>query len=278
MNSIVTERSLGSRIECVGVAKEFIDKRTGTTTVGLAEFSLDIRPQEIIAILGPSGCGKSTLLNIVAGFDKPTAGRVLLNGSEISGPAPDRGVVFQEHGLFPWLTVRQNVEYGLREKGMGKKERTDVGQQVIDMVGLQGFEDKHPHQISGGMRQRVGIARVLAIEPSTLLMDEPFGALDAQTRAILQRELLAIWERTRQTMIFVTHSVEEAVYLGHRVVVMTAHPGRIKVVLDIDLPQHERDVTAPSFLRYRQEAAAAIEAEVDRAMALQRKRISEKGK
>jgi NitT/TauT family transport system ATP-binding protein len=191
-----------------------------------------VREREFIALLGPSGCGKSTLLYLVGGFLPVGAGAIRIDGAPVAGPGPDRGIVFQHFALFPWKTVRGNVLYGLEKLGLPRPERERRAQEYIDLVGLSGFEASYPSQLSGGMKQRAALARTLAIDPSTLLMDEPFGALDAQTRSLMQSELLAIWQRSPKTVIFVTHDVQEAVYLAQRVVVMSARPGRVKAVVE----------------------------------------------
>ena len=198
----------------------------------LSDVSLEVRPREFLALLGPSGCGKSTLLYLVGGFLPTEAGRIAVEGKPVTAPGPDRGIVFQHFALFPWKTVRGNILYGLERQGMPRAEREKRAQAFIDLVGLRGFEDSYPSQLSGGMKQRTAIARTLAFDPSILLMDEPFGALDAQTRALMQTELLSIWQRTPKTVIFVTHDVQEAVYLAERVAVMSARPGRIKAIVD----------------------------------------------
>jgi NitT/TauT family transport system ATP-binding protein len=203
----------------------------------LSDFSLDISKGEFVSIVGPSGCGKSTFLNIVLGLISPGGGKIQLNGTTITGPGQERAMVFQEFGLLPWRTVISNVELGLELKGIPPTQRASRATNLIHLVGLQGFEKHYPHELSGGMKQRVGLARALATEPEVLLMDEPFAALDAQTRDLMQTELLEIWERTQKTVLFVTHSIEEAAYLSDRVVVMTARPGRTKDVLRIDLPR-----------------------------------------
>jgi len=208
--------------------------------LALGDLSLSIAEGEFVAILGPSGCGKSTLLYVVGGFVPPSSGKVLVNGKAVTGPGPDRGPVFQEFALFPWKTVLGNVMYGLREQGVPKAQAESKARTLISLVHLAGYEDFYPKQLSGGMKQRVAIARTLAYGPKILLMDEPFGALDAHTRTGLQRELLEIWERDRKTVLFVTHSVEEAVFLADRVVVLTRSPGRIKAMIDVDLPRPRR--------------------------------------
>jgi NitT/TauT family transport system ATP-binding protein len=252
--------SSAGRIECKAVRKTYRDAAEGTEVVALDGLTLDIEPREFLTLLGPSGCGKSTLLNILAGFEKPDAGKVLLNGVAIERPGPDRGVVFQDYALFPWLSVQQNVEYGLHEKGLGKEEARDIAQRFLSLVGLTGFERRFPHELSGGMRQRVALIRVLAIDPEILLMDEPFAAVDAQTRTILQEELQRLWLQTLKTVVFVTHSVDEAIYLADRVTVMTARPGGVKAIVPIDLPR-PRDATSDAFNRYRREITQLIEVE-----------------
>jgi NitT/TauT family transport system ATP-binding protein len=208
--------------------------------LALSEISLTIEDGAFVSILGPSGCGKSTLLYIVGGFVKPTDGVAKVKGKAITGPGPDRGPVFQEFALFPWKTVLGNVMYGPRQQGVKHNEAEAQSRRLIEMVGLKGFEDFYPKELSGGMKQRVALARTLAYHPAVLLMDEPFGALDAHTRTRLQNDLLNIWERDRKTVLFVTHSVEEAVFLSDKVVVMTRSPGRIKEVVNIDLPRPRR--------------------------------------
>jgi NitT/TauT family transport system ATP-binding protein len=204
----------------------------GREIPALDAVSLAVKDREFVALLGPSGCGKSTLLYLIGGFLPVSAGAIRIGGTPVAGPGPDRGIVFQHFALFPWKTVRANVLYGLEKLGLAKEERERRAQAYIDMVGLSGFESSYPSQLSGGMKQRAAIARTLAIDPTTLLMDEPFGALDAQTRSLMQTELLAIWQRSPKTVIFVTHDVQEAVYLAQRVVVMSARPGKVKAVVE----------------------------------------------
>src|SRR5882724_3054106 len=216
-----------------------------------------------VTILGPSGCGKSTLLRIVAGLDRPTSGRVMLDGCEVAGPGADRGMVFQSYTLFPWLTVRENIAFGLRERGISETERGRIADGFIHRVGLSGFENHWPKQLSGGMQQRTAIARALANDPKILLLDEPFGALDNQTRVLMQEMLLGIWERDQKTVLFVTHDIEEAIFLGSRVIVMSARPGRIKAEIAVDLP-HPRSYkikTAPEFVRLKERLVEEIRAE-----------------
>ncbi len=204
----------------------------GRPVQALADVSLEVRPREFLALLGPSGCGKSTLLYLVGGFLPTEKGRIMVEGKPVTAPGPDRGIVFQHFALFPWKTVRGNVLYGLERQGLPRAEREQKARAFIDLVGLKGFEESYPSHLSGGMKQRTAIARTLAFDPTILLMDEPFGALDAQTRSLMQTELLAIWQRTPKTVIFVTHDVQEAVYLADRVAVMSARPGRIKAIVD----------------------------------------------
>jgi ABC-type nitrate/sulfonate/bicarbonate transport system ATPase subunit len=216
----------GAKLVIAGVSKRFgagIDAVDALRPVDIA-----VRGGEFITIVGPSGCGKSTLLNIVAGFETPTTGRVTLDGATIKGPGPERGVVFQQGALFTWMSVLDNVAFGPRALGMGAVESREVARRYIDLVGLKGFDKRYPYELSGGMQQRVGIARALANEPAVLLMDEPFAALDQQTRELLQEEIRAIWQRTQKTILWITHSIEEALFLATHVVVMTARPGRIK--------------------------------------------------
>jgi NitT/TauT family transport system ATP-binding protein len=235
-------------------AKELAHERTVTA---LDNVTLEIAAGEFVCVVGHSGSGKTTLLDLIAGLSRPTSGEVLVDGSPVQGPGPDRAVVFQQYALFPWRTAHSNIEFGLQAQGAGRRERQTRAKEYLDMVGLAGFGDRYPHELSGGMRQRVAIARGLAAEPDVLLMDEPFGALDAQTREQLQDELLRIWARTGKTIVFITHSIEEAVYLGRRVIVLASRPGRIKADLDIQLPQdaddiQDRDLRADSrFVDYR---------------------------
>ncbi|MDU0961034.1 MAG: ABC transporter ATP-binding protein, partial [Bradyrhizobium sp.] len=212
---------------------------------------------------GPSGCGKSTLLRIVAGLDHPTSGKVRLDGREVTGPGADRGMVFQSYTLFPWLTVRENIAFGLRERGMPEDKRNAVADRFIQQIGLNGFENHWPKQLSGGMQQRCAIARALANDPKILLLDEPFGALDNQTRVLMQEMLLGIWERDQKTVLFVTHDIEEAIFLGSRVLVMSARPGRIKADIKIALP-HPRSYkikTSPEFVALKERLVEEIRAE-----------------
>src|SRR5712672_4716988 len=211
----------------------------GREVLALENVSLQVREREFLALLGPSGCGKSTLLYLIGGFLPIGTGKILVDGKAVAGPGPDRGIVFQNFALFPWKTVRKNVLYGLERQALPRQERETRAQAFIDLVGLTGFEESYPSQLSGGMKQRVAIARTLAFDPRILLMDEPFGALDAQTRSLMQAELLSIWQRTPKTVIFVTHDVQEAVYLADRVAVMSARPGRIKAIVDTKFDKND---------------------------------------
>jgi NitT/TauT family transport system ATP-binding protein/sulfonate transport system ATP-binding protein len=253
------------RLSIEHVARTFPPARAGgAPTEALQPVSLQVADNDFITILGPSGCGKSTLLRIVAGLDRPTAGRVLLDDLLVEGPGADRGMVFQSYTLFPWLTVADNIAFGLRERRLTPAERGRIAQSYIERVGLQGFAQHWPRQLSGGMQQRTAIARALANEPKVLLLDEPFGALDNQTRALMQELLLGIWERDRKTVLFVTHDIEEAIFLGSRVVVMTARPGRIKADIRIELP-HPRAYTiktTPEFIALKQRLVEEIRGEV----------------
>jgi len=235
----------------------------GETVEALRSVNLVIDKGEFVCLIGASGCGKSTLLRIIAGFEQPSSGQVRVYDHPVEGPGSDRGMVFQDYALFPWMSVRENIGFGPRQKGFGKPRVREIADEYINMVGLAKFADRYPHQLSGGMKQRVAIARVLANECEILLMDEPFGALDALTRESLQQELLDIWARTRVTVIFVTHSVEEAVLLSDRVVVMTAGPGHVEVDIPITLAR-PRDVSAPDFNGVRRELTQRLTSHVVR--------------
>ena len=231
------------------VSRTFPARHGNAPTRALEPTDLTIGNNDFVTILGPSGCGKSTLLRIVAGLDRPTSGRVTLDGRAVTGPGADRGMVFQSYTLFPWLSVRENIAFGLRERGVPEAERNKIADALIRQVGLSGFENHWPKQLSGGMQQRTAIARALANDPKILLLDEPFGALDNQTRALMQEMLLGIWERDQKTVLFVTHDIEEAIFMASRVVVFTRRPGRIKTEIPVPLP-HPRPYTiktAPEF-------------------------------
>jgi NitT/TauT family transport system ATP-binding protein len=252
----------GLLLEVRDLTKTF---RRGTRTVeAIAGFSLAIESGEFVSIVGPSGCGKSTFLHILGGFEPADGGGMLLNGAPIAGPGPDRGMLFQEFALFPWRSVIGNVGWALEVQGVPKAERRRRAEKYLALVGLSGFADAYPAELSGGMKQRVALARVLAFEPRILLMDEPFGALDAQTRELMQEELNAIWQQTRNTVLFVTHDIEEAVYLSDRVIVFTARPGRLKDEIRIELPRPRSiDVKkSADYLAYRNRVWDSLRSEV----------------
>jgi NitT/TauT family transport system ATP-binding protein/sulfonate transport system ATP-binding protein len=258
-----------SKLRIEGVTRTFLPARRGTaSTEALQPITLDVADNDFITILGPSGCGKSTLLRIVAGLDRATEGRVLLDGVEVKEPGPDRGMVFQSYTLFPWLTVTENIAFGLRERGMPQPERIKIAEEWCVRVGLKGFERHYPKQLSGGMQQRTAIARVLANDPKIMLLDEPFGALDNQTRALMQETLLDIWQRDTKTVLFVTHDIEESIFLASRVVVMSARPGRIKADVRVDLPypRHYTVKTSPEFSTLKARLTEEIRAEALLAM------------
>lgn len=237
------------KLECVNISKHFEEGREKNHV--LDTIDLSVKENEFIVILGPGQSGKSTLLKILAGLYKPSTGKAYLDGKEISHPGPDRGIVFQRYTLFPWKTVMGNVEMGPKLRGVPKKERRKLAQHYIDLVGLKGFEKAYPHQLSGGMKQRVGIARAYVNNPKVMLLDEPFGQLDAQTRYFMEQETVRIWETEKRTVIFVTNNIEEAVYLGDRIVVLEGKlPGKMKTIYDVNLPR-PRDYTDPAFLELR---------------------------
>ena len=239
------------KVHIDGVKKTY-QGRNGEV-VALNGVSLDIRENEFVCVVGPSGCGKSTLLNIIAGLLEPTDGAVYVDGRRVAGTSAERGVVFQQYALFPWLSVRKNVEFGLKMQKKGKAERREIAMEYLRKVDLEKFADAYPKELSGGMKQRVAIARAYAVDPAVLLLDEPFGALDAQTRTQLQSELLETWEQQRKTCFFITHDVEEAAILAQRVVIMSARPGRIKEIVDIDIPYPRDQETkmSPRFLELK---------------------------
>ncbi len=232
-----------SALEISHLRMEYVDAYTDETVTAVGDVSFTIEDGEFVAVLGPSGCGKTTILNIVAGFQQQTSGTVLVGGKEVAGPSPERGVVFQSFALFPWKTVLGNVVFGLRMRGVPRREREPIAQRYLQLVGLDGFERKFPHELSGGMQQRLGVARVLANEPAVMLMDEPFASVDAQTRRKLQGDLTAIFEASHPTVFFVTHDIEEAVFLADRVVVLSTRPSHVKEVVTVPLerPRHWRD-------------------------------------
>jgi NitT/TauT family transport system ATP-binding protein len=230
----------------------------------LQEFDLEVEEGQFVCLLGPSGCGKTTVLRIVAGLETKTGGSVQINGEEVVDAGPNRGMVFQEFALFPWRSARKNIEFGLEVKGVPETERHEISSRLLDLVGLKGFENAHPIELSGGMKQRVAIARALANDPDALLMDEPFGSLDAQTRNLMQKELLRIWSANQKTVIFVTHSVDEAVFLADRIVVMTARPGKVKKIISMTLPR-PRDRTSREFIEVRGDVLNELEVEFEKA-------------
>ena len=254
MTNILSVRGVSRTFEVAGRAP----------TVALQATDLDVAENDFITILGPSGCGKSTLLRIVAGLDRQSSGDVLLDGQRIYGPGADRGMVFQSYTLFPWLTVRDNVCFGLRERNMPRSQQLEIADAFLHKVGLRGFENHYPKQLSGGMQQRTALARALANNPRMLLMDEPFGALDHQTRELMQELLLGIWESEKKTVLFVTHDIDEAVFMGSRVMVMSARPGRIKLdrTVPIAHPRHYSVKTTPVFAELKAELTEQVRAEV----------------
>jgi NitT/TauT family transport system ATP-binding protein len=264
---LVLEPQPPARLRIEGLNKTF--SRNGRTITVLDDINLDVRQGEFMAFVGASGCGKTTLLRIVDGLVDPDDGAVFIDGHPISGPGADRGFVFQSDCLLPWLVVKDNVAFGLEMHGIGRSEARRRAQSFIDLVGLNGFEASFPYELSGGMKQRVNLARALAIDPEVLLMDEPFAALDAQTRELMQRELLRIWNAARKTVLFVTHQIDEAVYLADRVCVMTARPGRISELIDIDLPRPRslEIKRTPEFAHYVDQIWRRIEKEVEASMA-----------
>jgi ABC-type nitrate/sulfonate/bicarbonate transport system ATPase subunit len=258
-----------------GVTRSFPGRGAAGPTLALQPTDLTAAPGEFVAILGPSGCGKSTLLRIVAGLDQPTAGQVTLDGAPVTGPGPDRGMVFQSYTLFPWLTVAQNIRFGLAERGLPEAEQQAIAARFIARIGLKGFENHWPRQLSGGMQQRCALARALANDPEILLLDEPFGALDHQTRELMQELLLEIWEdgddsgsaEGRKTVLFVTHDIDESIFLANRVIVMSARPGRIKADVPVPLP-YPRDwtmKTTPEFAALKALLMGEIREEVRKA-------------
>lgn len=249
---------------------------TATSLVVLDDFSLDVRAGEFLTIVGPSGSGKTTLLDLLAGLTLPAAGQVLVDGKEVTGPGQDRAVVFQQYALFPWRTAATNVSIGLEGTRLNRRQRAAKANEYLELVGLSGFAERYPHELSGGMKQRVAIARSLAYEPDILLMDEPFAALDAQTREQLQDELLRIWRETGKTIIFITHGIDEAVYLGQRVAVLSARPGRLKAVVDIDLGERseQEDIrSTTTFIEHRHKVWSLLHDEVQAAQSAGHRKV-----
>ncbi|RBO88968.1 ABC transporter ATP-binding protein [Nocardia puris] len=248
------------------VTKRFPIRGSKEEFTAVEDISLDLADGEFLVLVGPSGCGKSTLLDLLGGLGAPTSGSIELDGRPVRGPGLDRGIVFQQYALLPWRTARRNIEFGLEAKGLGRAERRELAEHYLELVGLRGFGDRYPHELSGGMKQRVAIARSLAFDPEVLLMDEPFAALDAQTRESLQNELLRIWRATGKTILFITHGIDEAVYLGQRVAVLTSRPGRVKAVVDIELDRDVEDVRSePEFHALRHRVWSLLHTEVERA-------------
>ncbi len=250
-----------AQIHVAGVNMVFGGKET--SVIALKDVSLDIASGEFVCLLGPSGCGKSTLLNAIAGFVTPTSGGISVEGRPVTQPGPDRGMVFQEYALFPWMTVEKNIAFGLELKGVGRSQISAKVEELLDILRLREFRKRYPKDLSGGMRQRVAIARVLALDPPIMLMDEPFGALDALTRRSLQDELLRIWQTLQKTIVFVTHSIDEAIYLGSRIVVMSYRPGTVKRDVTVSLPR-PRDTSDPEFNRLKRELSALVMEEQQR--------------
>jgi len=255
------------KVKAVDVNKTFGSGKN--KVIAISDLNLEVKENEFTVLVGPSGCGKSTFLYLVAGFEKPTSGKILLDGEPITKPGPDRGFVFQESTLYPWRTVLGNVMFGLEIGGVPRETAKKKAMHYIKMVGLVGFENAYPHTLSGGMKQCVEIARALAYGPEVLLMDEPFGSLDAQTRKVMQGELTRIWEETKKTVLFVTHSVIEAVYLADRLIVMTARPGKVKGIMDVDLPR-PRDYTEEKYLKIREKVLSLLEEEVTKSLSSQK--------
>lgn len=258
--SVEQERTVANIIECRGVCKSF-ETPEGEHQV-IKDLNMEAKENEFLVLFGPGQCGKTTIMNLIAGFEPASEGSMTFLGKEITKPEPERGVVFQSTALFPWMTTMGNVEYGLKMAGVKKEERRRRAQKYIDLVGLQGFENSFPVQLSGGMRQRVGIARAYCNEPKVMLMDEPFGALDAQTRYLMQEELQRIWDAEKRTVIFVTNNIEEAIYLADRILVLTNCPATVKREYKIDLPR-PRDLVSPEFLALRKEITGILDSTSD---------------
>jgi len=259
------------KLETRGISKEFANGKTDALPV-LADVSLQIERSEFVSIVGASGCGKTTFLRILDGLIEPSSGEVLIDGGKVGKPGPDRGFVFQKDSLWPWRTTAENIMFGLQIQRRPRKEAREVAQKLIDLVGLKGFESHYPHQLSGGMRQRVNLARAFAIDPEVLLMDEPFASLDAQTREVMQLELVRIWNAERKTVVFVTHQIDEAVYLSDRVIIFAARPGRVKEIVPIDLPRPRPFALkrSPEFVAYVDMIWGLLEEEVFKSSGVQR--------
>ncbi len=254
------------KLRLENVTKRFPIRGEKTSFTAIEDITIDLAAGEFLVLVGPSGCGKSTLLDLLGGLSTPSSGRILLDGQPISGPGLDRGIVFQQYALLPWRTARKNIEFGLEAKGLPAAVRRERAEHYLELVGLTSFADRYPHELSGGMKQRVAIARSLAFDPEVLLMDEPFAALDAQTRESLQDELLRIWRATGKTILFITHGIDEAIYLGQRVAVLTSRPGRIKQIVDVDIDRSAEDVRSDAgFRAQRHHIWSLLRDEVERA-------------
>jgi NitT/TauT family transport system ATP-binding protein len=254
------------KLQLENVTKRFPIRGQKSTFTAVDDISIDLAAGEFLVLVGPSGCGKSTLLDLLGGLSTPSSGRILLDGNPITGPGLDRGIVFQQYALLPWRTARKNIEFGLEAKGLPAAVRQERAEHYLELVGLQSFADRFPHELSGGMKQRVAIARSLAFDPEVLLMDEPFAALDAQTRESLQDELLRIWQATGKTILFITHGIDEAIYLGQRVAVLTSRPGRIKKIVDVEIDRSAEDIRSDAgFRAQRHHIWSLLHDEVERA-------------
>jgi NitT/TauT family transport system ATP-binding protein len=254
------------KLRLENVIKRFPIRGEKSSFTAIEDITIDLAAGEFLVLVGPSGCGKSTLLDLLGGLSTPSAGRILLDGTPISGPGLDRGIVFQQYTLLPWRTARRNIEFGLEAKGLPTAVRREKAEHYLELVGLKSFADRYPHELSGGMKQRVAIARSLAFDPEVLLMDEPFAALDAQTRESLQDELLRIWTATGKTIVFITHGIDEAIYLGQRVAVLTSRPGRIKKIVDVRIDRSAEDVRSHAgFRAQRHHIWSLLHDEVERA-------------
>jgi NitT/TauT family transport system ATP-binding protein len=254
------------KLRLENVTKRFPIRGEKSSFTAIEDITIDLAAGEFLVLVGPSGCGKSTLLDLLGGLSTPSSGRILLDGKPISGPGLDRGIVFQQYALLPWRTARKNIEFGLEAKGLPAAVRRERAERYLELVGLKSFADRYPHELSGGMKQRVAIARSLAFDPEVLLMDEPFAALDAQTRESLQDELLRIWRTTGKTILFITHGIDEAIYLGQRVAVLTSRPGRIKNIVEVDIDRSADDVRSDAgFRAQRHHIWSLLRDEVERA-------------
>jgi len=257
-----------TKLQAIGLRHEYYQPRTGGRLLALDNINLQVEEGEFVTIVGPSGCGKTTFINLCDGLLKPTAGRITIDGKAVTGPGTDRGMVFQDSCLMPWRTVFKNVIFGLECQGLDNGDGQERATKFIKLVGLQGFEDHFPHELSGGMQQRCNLARALTVDPKILIMDEPFAALDAQTREIMQSELLRIWRESGKTVLFITHQINEAIYLADRVIIFGARPGKVKETIKIDIPR-PRDLSVkrdPAFLKYEDRVWNLIEEEVKKTM------------